>query len=212
MPLLPRHGELLLGPFAPARFLRVENREMPPDDLRGLVALDPHSAGVPAHHAALRIEHEDGVVLDAVDQQPEALLALAQQIFLAPAVRKIARDLGEAAQLAAVVLERGDDHVRPEERAVLAHAPAFVLEAALRRRDLELLPGPSARAGFIRVEGREVAPDDLVGSVALQVLGAEIPGKDVARSVRQKDSVVPYALDEAPQRIGQARNVIGSSA
>ena len=39
-----------------------------------------------------------------------------------------------------VVAQRGDDDVGPEARAVLAHAPAFVLEAALRRAR------PAARA------------------------------------------------------------------
>ena len=40
----------------------------------GGVALDPFGAGVPGEHRALRVEHEDRVVDDAVDQQAEAML------------------------------------------------------------------------------------------------------------------------------------------
>ena len=55
--------------------LRVEAGEVLADDLVGLVALDPLGPGVPGGDVALRVEHEDGVVLDALDQQPEPLLA-----------------------------------------------------------------------------------------------------------------------------------------
>ncbi len=47
------------------------------DDLRGRIALDPLGAGVPGGNAAVRIEHEDGIVLDAVHQQPESFFAMA---------------------------------------------------------------------------------------------------------------------------------------
>ena len=59
---------------------------------------------------------------------------------------QVARDLGEAEQRAGVVDERGDHHVGPEARAVLAHAPALVLEAAV-------LAAPSPA----RVRGQPVA-------------------------------------------------------
>ena len=49
------------------------------------------------------------------------------------ALGQVARDLGEAEQLAVRVVQRGDDHVGPETRAVLAHPPAFVLAAAFAR-------------------------------------------------------------------------------
>ena len=47
-----------------------------------------------------RVEHVDRVVDDALDQQPEALLALAQRLLVQPALGEVARDLGEAEQLA----------------------------------------------------------------------------------------------------------------
>jgi hypothetical protein len=43
----------------------------------------------------------------------------------------IARDLAESGQSAIVVGQCGDDHVRPEPRAVLANAPTFVLKPSV---------------------------------------------------------------------------------
>ncbi len=60
---------------------RVEGPEVGPDDLARGVALDPLGAGVPALHDPFGREHEDRVVLDVVDQQPEADLAAPQQLL-----------------------------------------------------------------------------------------------------------------------------------
>ena len=48
---------------------------------------------------AVRVEHEDRVVADALDQQAEPLLALAQRFLVLAPLGQVARDLGEAAQL-----------------------------------------------------------------------------------------------------------------
>ena len=62
-----------------------------------------------------------------------------QLLLLQPAaVGQIARHLGEADQLAVLGAQRGDHHVGPESRAVLAHAPALVLEPSVARRALQL--------------------------------------------------------------------------
>ena len=49
---------------------------MTADDLLGTVSLDELGAGVPGRDDAFRVEHEDGVVLDALHHQAEPLLAL----------------------------------------------------------------------------------------------------------------------------------------
>jgi hypothetical protein len=46
---------------------------MPADDLVGGIALEQLSAGVPGRHTPVRVEQVDGVVLDRVDEQLEAL-------------------------------------------------------------------------------------------------------------------------------------------
>ena len=48
---------------------------MAADDLFGGVALDPFRVGAPTGDLSLRVQHEDGVVLNAVQQHPLFLLA-----------------------------------------------------------------------------------------------------------------------------------------
>ena len=69
-------SDLQLARRLPCRevLLRVEDGEMLPDDLFRPVPLDAFGAGVPGGDHPLGREHEDGVVGDAVDQLPEALL------------------------------------------------------------------------------------------------------------------------------------------
>ena len=52
---------------------RIERREVLPDDLLGRVALDSLRTGVPGCDTAIRIEHEDRVVPDAIDENLELL-------------------------------------------------------------------------------------------------------------------------------------------
>ncbi len=58
-------------------------RRVPGDELR---------ADVPAQQIPVRVQHEDAVVLHIVHDQPEALVALAQRGFGAPALADIADD------------------------------------------------------------------------------------------------------------------------
>jgi hypothetical protein len=55
------------------------------------------------------------------------------------ALGNVASYLGEADQLAAVILDRVDNYVGQEEAAVLAHAPGFGLIPAIARGDFERL-------------------------------------------------------------------------
>ena len=81
--------------------------------------------------------------------------------------------------------QRGDHDVGPEAGAVLADPPSLALHVPV----LERARGASARArplarSSLGVEGREVAADDLVGAVALEPLGAEVPAGDTCRRGR----------------------------
>ena len=49
---------------------------MAADDLGRLVTLDALGAEVPRDHMTRRVEHEDGVVTDALDEETEALVGL----------------------------------------------------------------------------------------------------------------------------------------
>src|SRR3546814_3333622 len=89
---------------------------MPTGDITAAIAGALLRTKVPADDIAIRIEHEDRVVLDAIDKQAEALLAQTQQFLLLASLAEITRDFGEAAKFAAVVDQPRDDDVRPECR------------------------------------------------------------------------------------------------
>src|SRR3546814_15056511 len=112
---------------------------MPTGDITAAIAGALLRTKVPADDIAIRIEHEDRVVLDAIDKQAEALLAQTQQFLLLASLAEITRDFGEAAKFAAVVDQPRDDDVRPECAAILAHPPAFVLDAAVFARSTQLV-------------------------------------------------------------------------
>jgi hypothetical protein len=57
-------------------FRAIELREVLPDDLVRGVLLEPLRAAIPADDPAVRIEHEDGVISDALDQQTEAVVEI----------------------------------------------------------------------------------------------------------------------------------------
>ena len=176
------------------------------DDLVGAIALDALGARIPARHASLRVEHEDGVVLHCLDEQAKALLALAQQLFLATALCQIARDLGEAAHLAFGIVQRRDRHARPEQAAVLAHTPALVLDTAFLRGEFELALRPAALQGILRIEHREMLSQDFGGAVSLDALGAGIPADDLPFAVEQENRIVLHALDQQLQRVVDAED------
>lgn len=80
---------------------------------------------------------------------------------------EITCDLRESHERAVVVPDCCYDDVRPEGRAVLADADAFVLEAAISCGDLEL-PRRLARDDVLfGIERGEMAPNDLIGGILL---------------------------------------------
>ena len=56
----------------------IKVREVVSDNLLSRIALCPLGAGIPVHDVPLRIQHIDGVVRHAFDQQPEPLLGVLQ--------------------------------------------------------------------------------------------------------------------------------------
>src|SRR6185312_8292128 len=171
----------------PDVFLGIERREVPAGDLRGGVSVDALRTLVPARHVAIGIEHEDGVVTDSLNQQPESLLTFADRLLRRPPIGEIARDLGEADQFAMLVAERGDDDIRPEARAVLANAPALVLEASRSRGRCELELGKAFRVALGRIKNGEITANDLLRLVAFETLGADVPRGDVAVRIQHED-------------------------
>ena len=61
--------------------------------------------------------------------------------------------------------------------------------------------GPTVAAVLGRVEDRDVLADDLARLVALDALGAKVPGQDVAIGSHQEDRVVGDRLDQETKRL-----------
>src|SRR6185437_8130329 len=92
------------------------------------IAFQALGSGIPGHHVAIRIQHENGVVADSIHQHAVELLAVAESLLRDAALAQVAGHLGEAAQHTGFVAYRRDHHVRPEPAAALPDAPALVLE------------------------------------------------------------------------------------
>src|SRR4051812_46224584 len=125
------------------------------------------------------------------------LHALQLELGLAP-LGDVAGDLGKADQ-PAVFLDGVDDDAGPEERAVLADTPAFLLIAAV-------LPGNSERprglaVGLVGggVKPRKMLADDFLRQVALDALPADVPAGYDSIRVEHIERVVGYSLDQQPE-------------
>src|SRR5579871_4377180 len=111
------------------------------------------------------------------------------------ALGDVAGDFRETHQ-PAVFVDRIDDDARPEERAILADAPAVFLVAAL-------FPGNSERArrlavgavGF-GVEAGKMFAQDFLGGIALDALAPDIPARDDATGVEHIERIVRNTLDQ----------------
>src|SRR6185295_19396403 len=148
------------------------------------LVLDPGAALSQHARVALGLEHR--LALRAARLEGLGALSFGQ----------VSRQLGESAQAAGVVAQGRDVDVRPEPRAVLAQAPAFVDEAPLRRRHAQLVLRPAALHGVLGIELAEVLPDDFLGTVPLDPAGAVIPGLHDAIDVEHEDRVLAHPLDE----------------
>src|SRR3954451_20690760 len=88
---------------------------------------------------------------------------------------QVARDLRKADEHTVLVADRVENHAGPEARSVLALAPPFGCEPAFALGRLQRRPGYPRFDVLRRVKAREVLADDLLGGVALDMLGAGVP-------------------------------------
>ena len=174
----------------------VEAGEMLADDFSGGITLQPLRTRIPVRDVPGRIEHEDGVVDDALDQQAKALLTLPQGLLGSLAISDVAGDLCEADQVAGVVPDGVDDDARPEATAVLAHPPAFGFEHSLGQGDGEGLLGRSGLLILWAVEAGEVLADDLASRIALEALRARVPTAHNPLRIKHEDGVIADAINE----------------
>ena len=167
----------------------------------GIVLGEPlECLDVPAHDHQQVVE----IVRDAAGQLPERvhllrfgklLLHLLEFHLRFAPLGVVACDLGEAHQRA-VLVDRVDHHACPEERAVLAHAPAFRRIASMLRRRREGARRHTRCPLGVGIKAREMLADDLARRIALDALGAVVPSGDDAVRVEHIERIVCHAADQ----------------
>src|SRR5579863_12808 len=122
---------------APNVFGGIETGERLPQYFLGRVAFDVLRTGRPTGYPALRVKHENCVVLDALDQEPKLFLTFAKPVFSPFALRDVAGHLRESAEIPGLIAQRRDHYVCPKVRPIYAYAPAVFLEVAFLSRDTQ---------------------------------------------------------------------------
>src|SRR4051812_22050869 len=84
---------------------REESREVHSNDFVLTVAVDVLGAAIPARDVTVRIQHEDRVILDARDHEPESFLALPHGLFGAPLCADVSEHEHRATRAAAAVAD-----------------------------------------------------------------------------------------------------------
>ena len=111
------------------------------------------------------------------------------------ALGDVAGDLGEADELA-VLVDGVDDDAGPEEGAVLADAPAFLLVTALFAGDSQGAQRLAVGAVGFGIEAGKVLPDDFVRRVALDPLAADVPARHHAVGIQHVERVVGNTFNQ----------------
>ena len=128
-------------------------------------------------------------------------LGLEQRLLRLALVGHVAGDLGEADQLALVVVDAVDDDARPEARCRPCARASLRPRTCLRGVAVSsTFCGQARLAVLLGVEGGEMLADDLFGLEALDPLGAGVPAGHEALRVEHVDGVVDDRLDEQPER------------
>ncbi len=118
-----------------------------------------------------------------------------------PALGYVAGHLREAAEVAPIVPQGGDDYVSPKSGTVLAYPEALLLVGPLLRRYPQYLLRVVALEVLVCVEDREMLADYLVGSVAFDAVGPCVPSLDMPLRVEHEDGVVLDPLYQEPEAL-----------
>src|SRR6185369_14664758 len=84
------------------------------------------------------------------------------------------------------------------ERAVLANAPSFLVEATRLGGDAKVFERLVGVYLVRLVEAGEVLTDDLVRSISLDAFGAPVPRRHATLRIEQVHGVLLHAFDEEP--------------
>src|SRR5262245_33388639 len=107
----------------------------------------------------------------------------------------------KSGQLPRIVANGLDQFVRIEPAAVLGHEPALRLVLPVAYRGDQGILRHMLRAIFFGVKLTEVLADNLVGAVALDLLGSRIPAANMPVDIEHVDGVVPYPCQQHPDAL-----------
>ena len=144
---------------------------------------------------------EDLLRIERLRQEARGIGENRHGLLGVPLVADVARDLGEATQTARLVMQRAEDHIRPKERAALAHAHALLRGDALFGRPAQQAARQAGDHILRKVETDKRLPDDLVGAIALDALGSGVPRHDASFDVDEEDRAVTDAVDQKTKRL-----------
>src|SRR5512133_3041527 len=114
---------------------------MPAKDLFRCVALYSFRPGIPSGDVALRIEHENRIVVYALDEEPKSFLAFAQSAFGFAAIGNIAKYQDNADNYAVVAANRSGTIIDRSLRAVFSDEQSMVCQT----NNYALAQGPGSR-------------------------------------------------------------------
>ena len=117
-----------------AVFLGVEKTKMLSDDFVRTITLDTLRARIPRDDDPVRINLEDRVIDDRIDEPPKACITFCKSYAGLLPIGYVPGNLGKADELSGFITNGINYRQGPEAAAVLANAPAFRLEAPDGRR------------------------------------------------------------------------------
>src|SRR5581483_10195380 len=87
-------------------------------------------------------------------------------------------------------------------RAVLPNAPTLLLESSVQLRHLKRVFRPLVPLLLIGIEAGEVAADDFLRGIALELLGAGVPTGDLTGRIERKNRVIGNAVEQQVVKFG----------
>ena len=117
-----------------AVFLGVKKTKMLSDDFVRVIPLDTLRARIPRDDDPVRINLEDRVIDDRIDEPPKACICFCEMFEGLLAVCYVPGDLGKANEFSGFIANGINHRQGPEAAAILPYTPAFRLEASDGRR------------------------------------------------------------------------------
>ena len=147
-----------------AVFLGVEKTKMLSDDFVRTITLDTLRSRIPRDDDPVRINLEDRVIDDRIDEPPKACICFCKMLEGLLAIGHVPGDLGKANEFSGFIANGIYHRQGPEAAAVLPYAPAFRLEASDGRRRVQCCRGKSSFA-ILSAEERGVGKADDFGGL-----------------------------------------------